>query len=390
MGRFRFFTAGESHGPALTAIVEGVPSGVGLPRAAIDGDLARRQQGYGRGGRQKIETDAVIWRGGVRFGKTTGGPVSLELANRDFESWRDEMAPEGAEHRRRPVRVPRPGHADMAGGVKYGCETDLRDVLERASARETAARVAVGAVARRLLLEAAGITLRSRVVAIGGAVDPEAVPPGLSHEAWCARVEASPVRALSEAGTTALVAAVDGAYASKETLGGIFEVRATGAPVGLGSHVQWDRKLDGRIAQAFLSIQAVKGVEIGDGFAVAAGPGSQAHDPFTRGADGRLARASNRAGGIEGGLTNGEEIVIRAAMKPLSTLPRPLASFDWVTGAPAPAHVERHDVCAVPAAGVIGEAMLAIVLADALLEVMGGDTLAEVRERVLARRARTP
>jgi chorismate synthase len=392
MGRLRFLTAGESHGPALVTIVEGLPRGVSLPRAAIDGDLARRQQGYGRGGRQKIERDVVRFRGGVRFGRTTGGPVALEVENRDFASWTDEMAPEGAAQAKRPVRVPRPGHADYAGGVKYGCEEDLRDVLERASARETTARVAAGACARALLLEAAGVEIWSRVLEIGGARDEEPVPEGVPTADLAARVEASPVRALSESGTRALVAAVDGAFAAKETLGGVFEVRARGCPVGLGSHVQWDRKLDGRIAQALLSIQAVKGVEIGDAWAVAAGPGTAAHDPFVPGAkeaDGRTRRASNRAGGIEGGVTNGEEVVVRAAMKPLSTLPRPLASFDWRSGEAAPAHVERHDVCAVPAAGVIGEAMLALVLADALLECVGGDTLEEVKERVLARRRRT-
>ncbi|HVY60387.1 MAG TPA: chorismate synthase [Planctomycetota bacterium] len=382
MGRLRYLTAGESHGPALVAVIEGLPAGVSLTSEHVNADLHRRQQGYGRGGRQKIETDRVRFRGGLRFGKTLGSPLAIEIENADFASWTDEMAPEGPEQAKRPVKVPRPGHADYAGGLKYRCEADLRPILERASARETAIRVAAGAVAKRLLDEAAGIALWSRVLAIGGVEDGEPVPGGLSPRELNERADASPVRALSESASRAMVAAIDEAMRAKETLGGVIEVRARGCPVGLGSHVQWDRKLDGRIAQAMMAIPAIKGVEVGDAWDVAAGPGTRAHDPFVVRPDGTIERVSNRAGGIEGGITNGEEVVVRGAMKPLSTIPRALPSFDWTTKEPAPAHVERHDVCAVPAAAVIGEALLALVLADALLEKFGGDSLAELRERV--------
>jgi chorismate synthase len=382
MGRLRYLTAGESHGPALVAVIEGLPAGVPLTSEHVNADLARRQQGYGRGGRQKIEKDRVRFRGGLRFGKTLGSPLAIEIENADFASWTDEMAPEGPAQAKRPVRVPRPGHADFAGGVKYRCDDDLRPILERASARETAVRVAAGAVAKRLLEEAAGVAIWSRVLAIGGVEDADPIPEGASARELNLRTDASPVRALSKAASDAMVAAIDEAMRAKETLGGVIEMRARGCPVGLGSHVQWDRKLDGRIAQAMMAIPAIKGVEIGDAWEVAAGPGSRAHDPFVVLGDGTIARTSNRAGGIEGGITNGEEIVVRCAMKPLSTLPKPLASFDWKTRAAAPAHVERHDVCAVPAAAVIGEALLALVLADALLEKFGGDSLAELRERI--------
>lgn len=385
-GRLRFLTAGESHGPALVAILEGLPAGLAVPSEAVDRDLARRQKGYGRGGRQSIERDRVRYLGGVRFGRTLGSPVAMLIENLDFASWREVMAQEGPPSDRRAVRVPRPGHADYAGGVKYRAH-DLRDVLERASARETAARVACGALARRLL-EEVGIEIWSRVVSIGAARDPEPPPAGAPIPELRARTEASPVRALSERAGAEMVAAIDEAMRAKETLGGVFEVRARGCPIGLGSHVQWDRRLDGRIARAIVSIPAVKGVEIGDAFEVAAGPGSRAHDEFEARPGARPARRTNRAGGLEGGITNGEEVVVRAAMKPLSTLSRPLESFDWRTGEPAPAHVERSDVCAVPAAAVIGEAMLALVLGDALLEKFGGDEIEEVVERVRAERAR--
>jgi chorismate synthase len=385
MGGLRYLTAGESHGPALTAIVEGLPAGVPVSSDFVNAELHRRQQGYGRGGRQRIEKDRVRFRGGLRFGKTLGGPLALEIENLDFASWTEEMAPEGPVVAKRPVRVPRPGHADYAGGVKYRAD-DLRDILERASARETAIRVACGAAARRLL-EECGVSLWSRVLSIGGVEDPDPIPEGAPSKELNARADASPVRALSARASEAMVARIDEAMRAKETLGGVIEVRARGCPKGLGSHVQWDRKLDGRIAQAIVAIPAIKGVEIGDAFAVAAGPGSKAHDEFVIGGAGAVMRSSNRAGGLEGGITNGEEIVVRAAMKPLSTLPRPLASFDWKTREPAPAHVERSDVCAVPAAAVIGEAVLALVLGDALLEKFGGDSLSEVRERIEAWRA---
>jgi chorismate synthase len=397
MGHLRFLTAGESHGPALVAVLEGVPAGLALSSAFVDAQLARRQHGYGRGGRQRIERDRVRFLAGLRLGKTLGSPLAMVVENLDFANWQEEMAPEappGApeggdvpRERKRAVRVPRPGHADFAGGVKYAAE-DLRDILERASARETAARVAAGAAARRLL-EEAGVAIWSRVLAIGGARDQDP-PPALAPAELAAQADASPVRALSVRAGEAMVAAIDAAMRAKETLGGVIEVRARGLPIGLGSHVQWDRKLDGRIAQAILSIPAVKGVEIGDAWEVAAGLGSRAQDEFIIGAGGAIARASNRAGGLEGGISNGEEVVVRAAMKPLSTLPRPLASFDWTTRAPAPAHVERSDVCAVPAAGVIAEAALALVLADALLEKFGGDSVAELCARVREWRARAP
>jgi len=381
MGRLRYLTAGESHGPALVAIVEGLPAGLALSSAEIDRELARRQRGHGRGGRQRIERDRVRFRGGLRFGRTLGSPLAIEIENLDFASWSDEMACEGPVVRNRAVKVPRPGHADFAGGRKYRVD-DLRDVLERASARETAARVAAGAAAKRLLA-AASISIWSRVLAIGSSRDDEPIPAGLSAEELNEIADSSPVRALGAAASAAMVAEIDAAMSAKETLGGVIEVRARGCPLGLGSHVHWDRRLDGRIAQAIMAIPAIKGVEIGDGFAGAARPGSLAHDEFVR-EGGRLRRASNRAGGIEGGMTNGEELLVRAAMKPLATLARPLRSFDWTTGEAAPAHVERSDTCAVPAAAVIAEAVLALVLADALLETFGGDTVREVASRVAA------
>lgn len=380
MGALRYLTAGESHGPALVAILEGMPAGVPVSSAFVNEHLARRQMGHGRGGRQKIERDRARFLGGIRFGKTLGSPVALAIENLDFANWTDEMAPEGPPVARRAVRVPRPGHADYAGGVKYGAE-DLRDVLERASARETAIRVACGAVARRLL-EEVGIGIWSRVVSIGGVRDAAPLPEGLAPAELNRRADASPVRALSPEASEKMVRAIDEAMCAKETLGGVIEVRARGCPVGLGSHVQWDRKLDGRIARAIMAIPSVKGVEIGDAWDVAAGPGSRAHDEFHVGPGGAIVRPTNRAGGLEGGITNGEEVVVRAALKPLSTLPRPLASFDWKTREPAPAHVERSDACAVPAAAVIGEAVLALVLADAFLEKFGGDSLAEIESRL--------
>lgn len=378
----RFLTAGESHGPALTGIVEGMPAGVPLSAADLDRDLARRQQGHGRGGRMRIEHDRAEITGGVRRGRTLGSPVSFLIRNRDFAHWQESMAVEAGERDPEPLVRPRPGHADLAGGLKYGVR-DLRDILERSSARETAARVAAGAVAKVLLREL-GIQVQSHVLAIGGETAPERdLPPGELR----ALAEASPVRCADPEAGQRMVAAIDEARAAGDSLGGVFEVVAAGVPPGLGSHVQWDRKLDGRIAGAFGSIPGIKGVEQGLGFRAAALRGSQVHDPIyydpTRG----FFRRSNRAGGLEGGVTNGEPVVVRAAMKPIPTLRVPLPSVDIRTGEALEAAFERSDVCAVPAAAVVGEAMLAWVLAEALLEKTGGDSLGEVRSNLERYRA---
>jgi len=388
MERFRFLTAGESHGKGLTAIIEGMVNGLPLPAEYIDGELRRRQAGYGRSSRMKIEEDKVEIISGLWHGLTTGSPIALLIYNKDWRDWEAE-----------PVSCPRPGHADLAGVVKYGI-SDIRPIMERASARETAARVAVGAVAKRFL-EELGIAIHSHTVAIGGC-----------HYELCEttfidwqQVEASPVRCAFLDLEKQMIAAIDKAKAEGDTLGGIFEMIATGIPAGLGSHVQWDRRLDGRIAQAVMSINAVKGVEIGDGFALAEVNGSQAQDviepnpsPVTgehspslslrglsrakRGNSTKQSlpwyRPTNHAGGIEGGISNGEDIVVRAVVKPIATLANPLDSIDLQTGKKAKAHYERSDVCVVPAAGVIGEAMLAIVLADTCLEKFGGDSLKEM------------
>lgn len=385
--RLRFLTAGESHGPALTVIVEGIPAGLPLTPDDIDRDLQRRQQGYGRGLRmRKIERDTVQFLGGVRHGVTLGSPIAMVIENRDFENWRLAMSPDPLdepvpEEKLRPFFIPRPGHADLAGAVKYGTK-DLRPILERASARETAARVAAGAVAKKLLSEL-GIRLISHVVAIGSVtvhVDASQLP----FDEIVARAEASELRCLDTEAEAAMKRLIDAANEKGDTLGGVFEVIAEGVPIGLGSHVHWDRKLDGRLAQALMSIHAVKGVEIGRAFEMAQRFGSQVHDPFLPPnpdtPDWRFfPRASNNAGGLEGGVTNGERVIIRGAMKPLSTLRSPLASLDLRTLQPARAHVERSDVCSVPAAGVVAEAMVALVLADALLEKFGGDHIDEVK-----------
>lgn len=375
----RFLTAGESHGPGLTAILDGMPAGLVLDPAAVDHELARRQAGYGRGGRMRIEKDRAQFTGGVRHGRTLGSPIAITIANLDFENWREVMAPFGAapEPPKRVVTAPRPGHADLAGGAKHGFD-DLRDVLERASARETTMRVAVGAVAKQLLQEF-GVTVVSHVQSLGAVTSAVRVPEECAPGEVAARAAANDLACLDPEAYAAMVQAIDAAKHQGDTLGGVVEVLALGLPVGLGSHVQWDRKLDGRIGQALLSIQAVKGVEIGPAFENSALPGSAVHDPVERGAGGELQRPRNRAGGLEGGLTNGEPLVVRAAMKPLSTLMRPLATVDLRTGAPARAAVERSDVCAVPACGVVAEAMLALVLADAFLESFGGDSMDAMR-----------
>ena len=386
----RFLTAGESHGPAITAIVEGLPAGVEITHEVLNRDLKRRQHGYGRGRRMQIESDTAQILSGVRHGKTLGGPVSVIIYNRDWEKWQRAMSieplPEGGEEdgdwRLRPVTQPRPGHADLAGALKYGFN-DARNILERASARETAMRVAVGAMARQFL-KAFGITVVSHVIRMGpvaAAHDPDALPPPPSA---FAAVDRSPVRCLDPEAEKAMIEAVDKAKAAGETLGGVYEVIAWGVPPGLGSHVQWDRKLDGRLAAALMSIQANKGVEFGLGFETAARFGSQAHDPIYYDERRGIHRLTNRAGGFEGGMTNGLPIVIRVAMKPLSTLYSPLPSIDLTTREAAKGAIERSDVTALPAAGVVGEAAVAFELARAMLEKFGGDSLAEVKRNYQA------
>ncbi len=369
----RFLTAGESHGPALTAILEGLPAGLPLSEEEVNVQLRRRQKGYGSGGRMRIERDRVRFLGGLLAGRTTGAPLAMQIENRDWANWRDRAVP--------PMTVPRPGHADLTGAVKYGYR-DLRLALERASARETAARVAVGAVCRRLLAEF-GITLGSYVVQIGEVTAD--LPADLPYPQRFDRAEANEVRCPDPAAAEAMRRRIEQAREARNTLGGLFEVVALGVPPGLGSHVHWDRRLDARLLAAVGSIQAVKGVEIGPAFANAARPGTQVHDEiFLR--DGRLVRRSNRAGGLEGGITTGQPLVVRAAMKPISTTLTPLRSVDLATGEEATTRYERSDICAVPRAAVVGEAMVAYVLADALLEKLGGDSLAELRPRFAALR----
>jgi chorismate synthase len=386
MSRFRFTTAGESHGPALATIVEGVPAGLPLLAEGIDHELQRRQGGYGRGGRMRIESDRVEILAGIRHGETLGSPIALLVRNRDWANWTVPMAVEPRDdlddevlHRR--VHLPRPGHADLVGVLKYD-RRDARDILERASARETAARVAAGAVAKRLLAEL-GISVGSHVISLGGieARLPDSLPDDLNGAS-----DASPVRCLDPEAEGRMIDAIDEAKRNGDTLGGVFEVVVRGAPVGLGSHVSSDRKLDGRLAGAMMSVHAIKGVEIGLGFEAARRPGSRVHDEILadRGdrAGGGYARTGNHAGGLEGGITTGMPLVVRAAMKPISTLMRPLRSVDMRTGERADAVRERSDVCAVPAAAVVGEAMAAIVVADALLEKFGADSLAELRRNL--------
>lgn len=384
MPRFGFRTAGESHGRGLLALLEGVPAGLSLQMERdVDPDLRRRQGGYGRGRRMQIESDRAEVLSGVRLGETLGSPLALLIWNKDWENWQTAMSPlppAGDENPKalRPHYLPRPGHADLVGVLKYD-RRDVRDILERASARETAARVACGAVAKRLLAEF-GIRVGSHVVSIGPVEvpSPETLPLDLNGA-----VDDDPVRCLDPEASERMRAEIDAAKERGDTLGGIFEVVATGVPAGLGSHVSWDAKLDGRLAGALMSVQAVKAVEIGLGFAGARRPGSEVHDPIVAAPEktrsGGLGRASNRAGGLEGGVTTGEPILVRGAMKPIATLRRPLPSVDLRDGSPGDAAVERSDVCAVPAAAVVGEAMVALVLADAFLEKFGGDALSEVR-----------
>ena len=395
---FRFTTAGESHGRGLVAVLEGIPAGLSLSAERINVELKRRMGGYGRGARMKIEADQIEWLAGVRAGETLGSPIAMLVWNRDWEHWQDVMAPEAdapGSERRRQVTRPRPGHADLAGSLKYDRQ-DARDILERASARETVARVACGAVCK-VLLDEFGVEIGSHVVELGGVRAGAGAHPaqvGAQHAALPARLnqaaDASPVRCLDAAAEAEMIARIDAAKAAGDTLGGVVEVIALGLPVGLGSHVSWDAKLDGRLAQALMSIPAVKGVELGLGFEAARRKGSEVHDEILPG----LARATNRAGGTEGGMTTGEPLVARVAMKPISTLMAPLRTVDLKTGGPAQAQSERSDVTAVPAMGVIAEAMMALVLAQALLEKFGGDALSETKrnfEGYLAQvRARTP
>jgi len=380
----RWLTAGESHGPALVALLEGVPAGVRVTSAEIVHELARRRLGYGRGARMSFEQDQVEIIGGLRHGVTLGSPVAVRVGNSEWPKWETVMAadpvdPEvlAAQARNAPLTRPRPGHADLAGMQKYGF-TDARPILERASARETAARVAVGTVAKALLQQALGIDIVSHVVELGTV----AVKPGLLPRPEDAeRIDADPLRCLDPEASARMVEEVDAAKREADTLGGIVEVLAYGVPPGLGSHVQWDRKLDARLAAALMSIQAIKGVEIGEAFTQARSRGSQAHDEIVPGADG-VRRLTDRAGGLEGGITTGEPLRVRAAMKPISSLNRALSTVDVVTGEPATAINQRSDVCAVPAAAVVAEAMVALVLAQAATEKFGGDSVAEVRRNV--------
>jgi chorismate synthase len=382
MTRLRWLTAGESHGPALTVIVEGVPAGLALDAEQIARELARRQKGYGRGGRMKIESDRAAIEAGVRNGESIGSPIALRIENKDFANWRGRMGPERFEREPEPVTLARPGHADLAGALKYD-RADARDILERASARETAARTGAGAIARALLA-ACGIDVCSRVRSIAGVADP--AEPSV-EELFARRdaIEESSLRVLTASAEESMRQRIHSLSHDGDTAGGVVEVVARGALAGLGSHVQWDRKLDGRIAQAMMSVQAIKAVEIGDGWAAASFAGSQVHDPIGYAPDARrFTRASNHAGGIEGGMSNGEPIVVRAAMKPIATLKRALASADLRSKEAAPAAHERSDVCAVPAAAVVLEAMLCLVLADAVLEKHGGDSMRELLRNVRA------
>jgi chorismate synthase len=375
----RWLTAGESHGRALVAVCEGIPAGVEVTSADIALALARRRAGYGRGARMKFEQDEVELTGGVRHGVTLGGPVAIRIGNTEWPKWETVMAPDpvaeevlAGQARNAPLTRPRPGHADLAGMQKYGYD-DARPVLERASARETAARVALGEVARRLLRQVLGAEIVSHVVALGTVHARDGLAPEPDDQA---RIDDDPVRCADPAASAAMQAEIDAAHRDGDTLGGVVEVIVYGLPPGLGSHVHWDKRLDGRLAGALMSIHAIKGVEVGDGFTTAGRRGSQAHDEIETSPSG-VRRITNRAGGLEGGMTTGEPVRLRAAMKPISTVPRALATVDVRTGEPAKAINQRSDVTAVPAAGVVAEAMTSLVLADAMIEKFGGDSVAE-------------
>ena len=405
----RWLTAGESHGPALTAVLEGLPAGVRVERAAVEGALARRRLGYGRGARMSFEADQLTFLGGMRHGSTLGSPLALQIANSEWAKWAAVMNPEPVDRseleraddvgapqeiaRNRALTRPRPGHADLVGMQKYGF-AEARPVLERASARETAARVALGAVAAAFLEQACGITLVSHTIAIGTVPAPEdrdaPHAADLPRAADVDRIDADPVRTLDADLSAAMVAEIDAAKKDGDTLGGVVEVLAWGLPPGLGSYTHWDRRLDSRLAGALMGIQAIKGVELGEGFRTAARRGSAAHDEIVRDGAGAVRRATLRSGGTEGGMSTGEVLRVRAAMKPISTVPRALQTVDVATGEPATAIHQRSDVCAVPAAGVVAEAMVALVLAEAVLEKFGGDSVAEVRRNTEAYLAALP
>jgi chorismate synthase len=380
----RYLTAGESHGPALVAVLDGLPAGVQVTTGDLANDLGRRRLGYGRGARMSFEADEVDLTGGVRHGQTLGGPIAVRVGNTEWPKWQTVMAADPVDSavlaeqaRSAPLTRPRPGHADLAGMQKYDV-ADARPVLERASARETAARVALGAVAKAFLHQVVGAEVLSHVVAIGGVSAPAGVIPAPGEEG---RVDASPVRCADEAASASMVAEIDATRKAGDTLGGVVEVLVYGLPPGLGSHVQGDRRLDARLAGALMSIQAIKGVEVGDGFELARMRGSLAHDEIVR-ADGAIRRVTGRSGGTEGGMTTGEVLRVRAAMKPISTVPRALATVDTASGEAAVAINQRSDVCAVPAAGVVAEAMVALVVADAVLEKFGGDSVEETRRNL--------
>ncbi|KSW29008.1 chorismate synthase [Cellulomonas sp. B6] len=399
----RWLTSGESHGPALVGILDGLPAGVRVQTSDVQAALARRRLGHGRGARMKFEQDEVRLLAGVRHGLSQGGPVAVEVGNTEWPKWSDVMAadPVPAEvltvdagtgdareiARNRPLTRPRPGHADLVGMRKYGFD-DARPVLERASARETATRVALGTLAAAFLEQAAGVRLVSHVVAIGPVAVPDDAPAPTPDDV--AALDADPVRCFDPTTSAAMVAEIDQCHKDGDTLGGVVEVLVHGLPSGVGTYVQADGRLDARLAAALMGIQAIKGVEVGDGFRTAARRGSQAHDEIERDASGRIVRRTNRAGGIEGGMSNGEVVRVRAAMKPISTVPRALATVDTATGEPVTAHHQRSDVCAVPPAAVVAEAMVALVVAQTLLEKTGGDSVAEVRRNLEAYVAAIP
>lgn len=381
--RLRWLTAGESHGPALTAIIEGLPADIAITTADIDRELTRRRLGVGRGARMKFEQDAVTIKGGVRHGRTMGGPIAIEVANSEWPKWdrimsADPVDPEEIANlaRNAPLTRPRPGHADMVGMQKFGFD-DARPILERASARETAARVALGAVARQFLRQAADIELVSHVVRIGGATS-----SGTASPADTKAIDSNPVRCLDSVAAEAMEAEILAAHRDGDTLGGVVEVVVTGLPPGLGSHTHWDRRLDSKLAGALMGIQAIKGVEVGDGFTLAGIRGSLAQDEMFPDGHGGVSRSSGKSGGTEGGMSTGEVLRVRAAMKPISTIPKALRTVDTSTGEEAVAINQRSDVCAVPAAGIVAEAMVALVLADAVLEKFGGDSLSECQRNI--------
>ena len=384
----RWLTAGESHGPALTAIVEGLPAHIKITTQEIDKDLARRRLGVGRGARQNFEADKITIKGGIRLGISQGGPIAIEVGNSEWPKWEKVMSADPIDDseleglaRNAPLTRPRPGHADMVGMQKYDF-TDARPILERASARETAARVALGAIARAFLEQSVGITLFSHVISIGGVRVPEDAPlPGKNDQE---KIDADPVRCADAKTSALIVNEIEKAHSDGDTLGGVCEVLVFDVPPGLGSHVHWDRRLDARLAGAMMGIQAIKGVEIGDGFLTATRRGSSAHDEIEKNASGKIVRRTDRAGGTEGGMSNGEILRISIAMKPISTVPKALDTIDVATGEAAKAINQRSDVCAVPASGIVAEAMASLVLAEAVLEKFGGDSVSETRRNYLS------